>query len=319
MTAMCCLYQVPDEVRLDRAAINFGEPESMLFGTMHRVRVSPITHEPKKEVTQLYYGKTAHLEWDLERLAWPGNMQFTMYTSKLVRQWLAGRHVIPDVVENKWRGILPQGFRLRWSTIWDSQRIRKEAGLLWRMWHRAVEVNAWRGAINATINQDCMVCQVGARETVLHCFWECKAAKEAWSWGLRIIRALADGPGRHRRWAPLNWKQSIFSYRVPRRFRDVGRFWTLLRTTILWTIWLQRNDLVFSGIQWHLAKVKQRIWQCMIDYGRVAWSVTVKKMEKDSQLKHILLQDFKALWCKHEVFATLVDSKPRWVLLGSLV
>ena len=280
--------------------------------------MTPITRGPKKVVMFLYYGRTAQLEWDPERLAWPGNVPFMMYTSKLARKWLTDKHVLPDVVEKKWRGILPMGFRLRWSTIWDKQRIRKEAGLLWRIWHRAVEVNTWRGAINDTISQDCSVCRVGARETVLHCFWERKMAKDAWTWGLKIIQALADGPRSRRHWAPVNWKQSIFSYRVPRRFRDVGRFWSLLRSTILWTLWIQRNDMAINGIQWHLAKVKQRIWRCMLDYGRVAWSITQKKMENDAARKHIVMHEFQSLWCRHGIFASLVVNKPRWVLTRRL-
>jgi hypothetical protein len=124
------------------------------------------------------------------------------------------------------------------------------------MWHRAVEVNSWHGVININIVQSCSVCRIGARETVLHYFWECKAAKDAWDWSMDIIKVLADGPRRRRRWSLINWKQSIFSYRVPRRFHVVGRFWALLRSTVLWTICIQRHDMAHNGIQWHLAKVK---------------------------------------------------------------
>ena len=76
--------------------------------------------------------------------------------------------------------------------------------------------------------------------------------------------------------------------------------------------------MALNGIQWHLAKVKQRIWRCMIDYGRVAWSIASKKMEKDTQVKHITLQGFEALWCLHKVFMFMVNGKPRWSLSGSL-
>jgi hypothetical protein len=318
MRAACYLSRASDDLRLAQATINLGELESLLHGTLHRVRVVTVARGPKKIITNLYYGKTEHLEWDPNRFAWPGNLQFMKYNTKVGRQWLTNRHVLPDIVERKWRGILPRGFRLRWSTVWDKQRIRKEAGLLWRIWHRTVEVNSWRGIININIVQNCPVCRIGARETVLHCFWECKMAKDAWSWGMMIIKALADGPRRQRRWTPINWKQSIFSYRVPRRFREVGRFWTLLRTTILWTVWIQHNDIAHNGIQWHLAKVKQRIWRCMIDYGRVAWSIMRKKIDNDGRRKQALLKEFQATWCRHTVFATLVDGRLKWVLVGDV-
>ena len=35
LQAACCLSPVSDDLRLDRATINFGEPESLLFGTLH--------------------------------------------------------------------------------------------------------------------------------------------------------------------------------------------------------------------------------------------------------------------------------------------
>lgn len=191
---------------------------------------------------------------------------------------------------------------------------------MWRLWHRAVEVNAWRSVINVDVVQDCVVCRSGARETALHCFWECKVAQQAWAWGVQIIQALADGPRRtRRRWAPVNWKQGIFSYRVPRRFRKVGRCWALICTTILWTIWIQQNDMAHNGIQWHLAKVKQRIWRSMVDYGRAAWSATRKKMANDSKKpKQVLLQEFQRTWCRHRVLASFVNGKPKWVLVGAL-
>ena len=224
LKAACCLSQVSDDLRLDQATINLMEPETRLSGVLHRVRVVSVTRGPRKVITHLFYGKIALLDWDPNRFAWPGNTSFMQYTSKLGREWLSNTHVLPDVVAKKWQGILLGRFRLRWASIWDKQRVRKEAGLLWRLWHRAVEVNAWRGVINIAIVQDCAVCRIGARETALHCFSECGMAKQAWARGFRIVQALADGPRQHRCWAPINWQQSIFSYRVPRRFCQVGRF-----------------------------------------------------------------------------------------------
>ena len=216
MRVACCLSRVSNDLQLDPATINLRESESLLHGTLHRVRVAAVTCRPKKTVTNLFYGKMTQLEWDPNKFVWLSNIQFMMYNSKIGRQWLTNRHVLLDVV--------PHGFCLQWSTIWDKQRIRKEASLFWRMSHRAIEVNAWRGVINVNLVQNCSVCRIGTREMILHCFWECKTAKDGWAWDLVIIRALANGPRSQRRWALINWKQSIFSYQVPRRFRDIGHF-----------------------------------------------------------------------------------------------
>jgi hypothetical protein len=54
----------------------------------------------------------------------------------------------------------------------------------------------------------------------------------------------------------------------------------------------------------------------MIDYGRVAWSITKKKFDNDGSRKQVLLKEFQATWCRHKVFATLVDGRPKWILVG---
>ena len=60
------------------------------------------------------------------------------------------------------------------------------------IWHiEAVAVNAWRGDIfPAHIDQSCQVRLVGARETILHRFWECLVAQRAWKWGEQIRNHL---------------------------------------------------------------------------------------------------------------------------------
>lgn len=80
------------------------------------------------------------------------------YTTKMGRLLLRRHHKVPLVVEKKWRGILPQSYKLRWATIWDAERAKNEGGLLWAIWHRAVAVNEWRGKISSNICQDCTVC-----------------------------------------------------------------------------------------------------------------------------------------------------------------
>ena len=55
------------------------------------------------------------------------------------------------------------------------------------IWHKAVAVNVWRGAISQEIDQSCSVCLRGIRETVMHRFCECWATQRAWRWCEVII------------------------------------------------------------------------------------------------------------------------------------
>jgi hypothetical protein len=55
-------------------------------------------------------------------------------------------------------------------------KARKEAMLIWQLWHKVVAVNMWRGCISTQVNQLCPMCDSGEKETVLHRFWSCEAA-----------------------------------------------------------------------------------------------------------------------------------------------
>lgn len=91
----------------------------------------------------LYYGRIDKLDWDPDRLEWPVDERkkptpLMSFTSKLGREILKKKIVVPNPVTRKWSGVLPQAFRLRWLTVWAKERVRKEAGLLWLISHRAV-------------------------------------------------------------------------------------------------------------------------------------------------------------------------------------
>ena len=137
---------------------------------------------------------------------WPDSKEFLKYSLKQGRELLQRQARIPNVVEWKWSGVLPDNYKLRWNNVWDIERIRKEAGLMWMIWHKAVAINSWRGAIAQEIDQSCLICLRGIRETVMHRFWECSAAQRAWSWCEAIINHMAPvGESRERQTTDTNF------------------------------------------------------------------------------------------------------------------
>jgi hypothetical protein len=145
----------------------------------------------------LFYGRCDQLDWDLECYQWNASTPFMNYTAELGRSMLKRHHQVPNVVTRKWQGVLPATYRLKWDNAWDSERVRKEAGLIWLSWHRAITVNEWRGRVNRAAPQGCAVYTTEAVESVLHCFWECDSAKRAWAWGMHILQtALRHQPNR---------------------------------------------------------------------------------------------------------------------------
>lgn len=135
------------------------------------------------------------------------------------------------------------------------------------------------------MDQCCLVCMCGKRETILHRFWECASAQRAWKWGTHILRTLikeqptislqSSNPRRREYTTQENdgldrgitrlkfspsWKHGIFAHSTPRRIKRVSRLWLLLRGTITWLLWMERNDVVFNGTIWSQEKMYHMIW-----------------------------------------------------------
>ena len=152
----------------------------LCYSFICKVRIIEVTRGPKKTSVWLYYGLVSKLEWDPSCMHWPESKEFIKYTSNQGRELLRRQARIPNVVEKKWDRVLPTTYKLRWSNIWDSERVRKEVSLMWMIWHKAVAVNVRRGVISQEIDQNCSVCLKGIRETVLYRFGKCSAAQRAW-------------------------------------------------------------------------------------------------------------------------------------------
>lgn len=118
------------------------------------------------------------MDWDPGRYRW-GERTLMQYMAACGQTLLKKRHKLLVVTEAKWAGVVPLNFKLRWLNEWNLGRIRKEAGLLWLIWHRAVVVNAWRRRIDNAMDQCCPICLNRARESVLHHFWECSSAQKS--------------------------------------------------------------------------------------------------------------------------------------------
>jgi hypothetical protein len=303
---------------------------SPISGVMRRVRVIPVTRGPKQRTILLYYGRVDQLSWDPARYAWnlPNTKgeqpAFMNYSAQLGRSLLRWKHVVPDVVIRKWEGVLAPSYRLRWAMIWDKERTRKEAGLIWLSWHKGVAVNEWRLRIRGTIPRNnaefcCPVCVSGIQETVLHRFWECRSANKAWLWSAHILQ-LAFPQQQNQSQSldtlnlPITWKHGIFSHRMPRRYKKVSRLWVLLRGIVIWLLWIERNEAAFDGVFWSPEQLRRKIWVSIIDYGRLAWQKLLDRCKRSPDKRNKLTSQFMKQWCSNEVFACWFGDRPYWKL-----
>ena len=252
------------------------------------------------------------------------------FTSNQGRELLRRSANTPNVVEKKWARVLPTNYKLRWNNIWETERVRKEAGLMWMIWHKAVAVNVWRRVVSPEIDQNCPVCLRGIREIIMYRFWECPVAQRAWKWGEAIINFMASarerrgnqiaartvrahttnsvGPqqrnncnagetqGLRIQKISINWKQSIFGHRLPNRFKILSRVWLFIQGVVLWDIWEQRNEAAFDGRHWHPAKLYHKLWLSIIDYSRISWSrlqSDVCKVVNNQEKREKLIKNFR--------------------------
>lgn len=207
-------------------------------------------------------------------------------------------------------------FRLKWKSVWQKERTRKEAGLLWLIWQRAVAVNHWRGRIDGSVDIRCPVCPRQSEESVLHRFWECLSAQRAWQWAIHIMNALLIGRDAQGPWQLLTWRQGIFLGQIPWKFNALKRLWLEVHTVVLWAFWIQRNDMVFNNLAWSPDRLLQHFWSGLLDYGRVEWAKLCSKQPRTALAQRKLVTTFVGRRCRADFFAVMVAGQPRWMATG---
>jgi hypothetical protein len=71
----------------------------------------------------------------------------------------------------------------------------------------------------------------------------------------------------------------------------VHNIWFLLRGITFWTLWIERNDLVFNNKRWNVVKIHKVIWDALFDYGMVAWNRCMKLIRKPIGAKKNIFQE----------------------------
>ena len=101
-----------------------------------------------------------------------------------------------------------------------------------------------------------------------------------------------------------NGFQKIYSKKMPN--------WHLLRCITLWSIWIERNDKVFNQEQWHISKVKHKIWDELIIYAQVAWKRVLEQINKCRISAATLVQGFDKSWGDRQVLCRRHDMHIMW-------
>jgi hypothetical protein len=100
-------------------------------GYLDHVRVINTVRGQKKILVLFFYDRVKDLLWDPAPLSRTDGTAFMDFTTQKGRHLLHNRHTPPSLIATKWNMVLPSNFSFQWSDMWDSEKARKEARLLW--------------------------------------------------------------------------------------------------------------------------------------------------------------------------------------------
>jgi hypothetical protein len=107
-------------------------------------------------------------------------------------------------------------------------------------------------------------------------------------------------------------QQCIFGSKLPNRLKEAKHLWSLIRGSILWVVWIDKNAICFSQEVWPQIRVEKTIWEAILDHGRTAWYRTkclIKQYPNDTGK---FLDRFDQEWCRSFTFAQRRDMTVTW-------
>lgn len=118
-----------------------------------------------------------------------------------------------------------------WRDMWITFRGANENTLLWQMYYRAIATQRWRfpslPANDLQIN--CIRCELGIKEDIVHCVWSCPLSQPCWQWCLGLLTASSEH--RHRIGGLrglLEPAHVVVASPLPGEWKIPSRFWHIL-------------------------------------------------------------------------------------------
>ncbi len=175
-----------------------------------------------------------------------------------------------NIVEKRWSKLLSSSFKLKWATHGAKCITKKKLASFGLFGTRpCVPLNLWKAKADGLINQGYLLCKNG-EESIMHWFLECKYAQRVWDYMKTIVCELVNGVKPFQLAFPMQWKHATSTTRVPKHLHHVENIWSSFKCIILWSIWIEHNDLVFNNVRWDGFRIQKAIWDALLDYGRVA-------------------------------------------------
>jgi hypothetical protein len=282
-------------------------------GPISIARVVQVDKSVKKQ-SLVYYGVVGKLP-NLDPLLWrwKNGLPLMMYSAKVGKELLSERSQLKSPIAAKWRHETVINFQLDWKEIWKN-RSQKEAAFLWSVWHQAIATNTWRNKFNPAANPECPLCGSQFPETYIHRFYQCQFSKKLWTFAFTIMHWLIKGTQNLSPAATFTLEQCLFGRRVRLRRMGTLKIWALLRGVVIWGCWILRNDAVFERVFWTDTKIRNYVWDSLLEYGRVDWIRTKRKISKAKtpEKSQRALGAFDAVWTTNDLLCVRSGFSVTW-------
>lgn len=260
---------------------------------------------------------------------WQGNALFTQYrwkddtpllntsTAQLRHlQCLQRNH--PHQVLARWeRRLNVQIPESIWSSTWSQYRSAKENSFLWQLLYNAIATQRWRFPRKAISDPAliCSRCSMDLPEDTLHCIWGCSISQRCWDWATRMLETVAATTGPS---PTLQAGNVILAVPLPDACHIPERFWQVLRATLCWQIWKDRNSHFFSNQVSDHCRIVSKTWHRFSVYIRYEWLQLTRKIRNRrlSVAEAITLMQLhygsnSLIWTLHELVIQVPPVPPR--------
>lgn len=148
-----------------------------------------------------------------------------------------------------------------WPLLWSIKAPPKILNFLWRIQWNIVPTRDFLNSRLHTVTNLCPWCLLTS-ESASHLFWHCELSIWAWEfvsrwWSLPAIRKFIP-------------HFSLFSLLKIKVHKAASRIWYIVVAATLWSIWLARNELVFSNIKISKATLVDLIFLRVSKWGKAS-------------------------------------------------
>ena len=139
------------------------------------------------------------------------------------------------------------------------------------------------------------VCALDIFETILRSLWESSLVRRAWDDAIGIINNMKTTTPHNRPWGPLDWQHGTIGKKFLSPLANTQEYGFFLEASLLWTIWIKSNDMMFNKRRWDEKKVHQTILLGLLDYAHFLGNLASKEA-KITYIFNEFLDNYDVTW-----------------------